>query len=212
MMFTGLIEETAAVLINTGSKLTLKTGLAPLIPGDSVSVNGICLTVTGLKKQGSANLASFDYSPETARMTTLADIKNGSRVNLERAMRADSRFGGHIVTGHIEGTAKLIKTEKIDNSVVYLFSHDPDLSRYIVQKGSIAVDGISLTVTACSKGSFSVTLIPFTLNNTNLPKLKPADLVNIETDILAKYAGNNGSAPLPKNALTKDFLKANGFM
>ena len=132
-------------------------------------------------------------------------------MNLERALRADSRLGGHFVTGHIEGIGKLKSINNLDNSIVFDFSVDPSLSRYIVKKGSIAVDGFSLTVAGCSGDGFSAAVIPFTLKNTNLGSIKIGGTVNIETDIMAKYAEKAVSSASGKK-LTMDFLKDNGYI
>jgi riboflavin synthase len=210
-MFTGIIEELGKVTTNTGSALELLTSLCPIAQGDSIAVNGICLTATYICKAGKAFRVKFDYSQETSALTTLMSIKCGQSVNLERALRSDSRLGGHFVTGHIEGIGTATDIKNIDNSVIFEFKIPNVLSKYIVMKGSIAVDGISLTVAGCSNDSFSVAVIPFTLNNTNLGSIKKGGRVNIETDIMAKYAEKALLASTGRT-VTKEFLKENGYI
>jgi len=209
-MFTGIIEGLGKVTLNTGSALELLTSLSPIAKGDSIAVNGICLTAAYICKAGKSFRVKFDYSAETLALTTLGSIVSGQTVNLERALRADSRLGGHFVTGHIEGIGTVASIKNIDNSVIFEFKIPQALSKYIVMKGSIAVDGISLTVAGCSSDSFSVAVIPFTLSNTTLGSIKKGSQVNLETDIMAKYAEKAVLAAAGKS-ITKEFLKENGF-
>jgi riboflavin synthase len=209
-MFTGIIEGIGKITLNTGSVLELLTSLNPIAKGDSVAVNGICLTATEITMSGKGFAVRFDYSSETSKLTTLCSLSAGQTVNLERALRADSRLGGHFVTGHIEGIGTLANNKTLDNSVILEFKVPQELFKYIVKKGSIAVDGISLTVTEASNESFSVAVIPFTLGNTTLSKLKKGGKVNIETDIMAKYA-EKAVLAATENTITKEFLKENGY-
>ncbi|MBP9854101.1 MAG: riboflavin synthase [Candidatus Omnitrophica bacterium] len=188
-MFTGIVEEMGAV-----KELHLKKNLAILTIqakkiqkgiklGDSISVNGACLTVSVIKGMA----LSFDMMAETLTKTNLGKLKNGDKVNLERALRADGRLDGHIVTGHIDQIATVTKLVKQENYLELRFSVDKNMARYIVPKGSICVNGVSLTVGEVAKNYFSVYLIPLTQKETNLGFLQKGQTVNIEIDILAKY-------------------------
>jgi len=205
-MFTGIIEDLGTVLVVTPSKLQVRTVLDSVSKGDSVSVNGVCLTVTAV--QGSR--LSFDYTPETAEHTTLKTIKPGNPVNLERALKADSRLGGHLVTGHVEAPGIISGIIRKGNSFVFSFSAEADVLKYIVPKGSVTIEGISLTVAGRDNGSFSVSVIPLTYEKTNLRSKKIGDPVNIETDIIAKYIENTINLK-KKNPITMEFLKENGY-
>jgi len=186
-MFTGIVEGTGVVTsikrMGKGINLSLKPfpGFESHI-GDSVSVNGVCLTVV---KAGEDVV--FNISPETLRNTNLGDLKINERVNLERAMRMGDRFGGHIVTGHVDGVGVLIERKVEGEYTHYRFGVSDQILRYTVTKGSVAVDGISLTVTGLDNGSFSVAIIPHTLRVTNIGERKRGDRVNIEVDIIGKY-------------------------
>ncbi len=188
-MFTGIIEQLGTVKAINASKnlmvLTVDVGvLATSIKlGDSVAVNGVCLTAT-VKK---GRVISFDLMKETIKTTSLKQIKAGSRVNLELALKADSRFGGHFVTGHVDELAAIKSISREKNFVAITIGVSTGLRKYLVTKGSVTIDGISLTVGKVGKGDFTVYLIPFTLTATNLGTKKVGDGVNIETDILAKY-------------------------
>lgn len=209
-MFTGIIEDLGTISNISATRLEVTTALNEISKGDSISVNGICLTVTDFGTQGKNFRASFDYTPETAGTSTLSGFKAGGVVNLERAMKATSRFGGHMVTGHIEGIAFISSIENIENSFIFSLKIDSKLMKYIVKKGSIAIDGISLTVAEAGKDGFSVSVIPFTYHNTNLKLKKAGDKVNIETDIIAKYIENIGNYKT-NTSITREFLKENGF-
>jgi riboflavin synthase len=184
-MFTGIVEEvgTVAETPEGGLVISARTVLEDAHLGDSICVNGTCLTVTHLTE----GTFRVDTVPETLRRTNLGDLKPGSQVNLERALLPSTRMGGHFVQGHIEGTGTL--TEKRPDGEAWLlrFEVGPELSRYIVEKGFITIDGISLTVVSRDDRSFTVTIIPFTLSHTNLGSRMVGDRVNLETDILAKY-------------------------
>jgi len=188
-MFTGLIESLGTVrsLEKRGdaARVSLETPLAiDLSLGESLAVNGCCLTVT---TKDSAS-ASFDLLGETLARTNLGHLAAGSRVNLERALRADGRFGGHFVQGHIDTTAKVISVEKKNGDLLLLIELPPAGAPYFIEKGSIAVNGVSLTVSSLTNDHFGLWIIPHTLQETNLGDLKNGDLVNLEYDMLAKYA------------------------
>ncbi len=189
-MFTGIVEEigTVTAIRKTGNaiRLGIRTGITfdDLKTGDSLCVNGVCLTVTSLQNN---KVVFADVSPETIRKTGFSQLKTNSKVNLERAMLNNGRCGGHFVTGHIDGTATLLKITREDNSFIYTFSCSKEITDDIVKKGSITVNGISLTIADFTDTSFSVAIIPHTIQNTNLQFLKTGDSVNIECDILGKY-------------------------
>lgn len=187
-MFTGLIETVGEIAevkpTPAGYRLRVSTSLAPeLQPGDSVAVDGVCLTVVSADAEG----IHADVSPETARVTTLGAVKRGARVNLERPLRADGRVGGHFVQGHVDGTGAIedIRTEGDSHWVTVAFP--PPMAPFIVRKGSIAVNGISLTIAGADDRRFDVQIIPFTWTHTNLQNARSGDAVNLECDILGKY-------------------------
>ena len=187
-MFTGWIETTGEVAevkaATTGFRLRVTTGLAAeMNPGDSVAVSGVCLTVVSADSDG----FHADVSPETARVTSLGVLRRGALVNLERPLRADARVGGHFVQGHVDATGT-IKDLRAEGDAYWLTVRYPAaLGTLIVRKGSIAVDGISLTIAGLGEDLFDVQVIPFTWNETNLQAARPGDAVNIECDILGKY-------------------------
>lgn len=188
-MFTGIVEETGT--IRSLSNGTIRVGCKKVIGigtniGDSISVNGICLTVTQIDD----NSFAADVMPETIRRSSLATLNIGSPVNLERAMPAQGRFGGHIVTGHIDGIGKIRKITRERNAVWFEIDIDRELSPFIVTKGSIAIDGISLTVAETHKNGFMVSLIPHTLESTSLFQRNVGESVNLETDIIGKYVNS----------------------
>lgn len=189
-MFTGLVEELGEVVsrqhTSRGAVLVIKgeSVYDDLKLGDSVAVNGICLTVS---KLGAAGVFHTDVMPETLRRTNLHELQKGSRVNLERALRAGDRLGGHFVSGHIDGTGDILSKQREGNAIVYRIEAAPSLQRYLVEKGSVTVDGISLTVVAVDDKSFIVSLIPHTASLTTLGYKNAGDSVNLEADMLAKY-------------------------
>lgn len=216
-MFTGIIEEIGKIVsIKKGAKSSILTIggniiFSDLKLGDSVAVNGVCLTVTSFTK----NQFTADVMSETLSRSSLGGLKQNSPVNLERAMPANGRFGGHIVSGHIDGTGKIIKVQKDDNAVWYTVEAHEKLLRYIVEKGSIAIDGISLTVAKVEKNNFSVSIIPHTLKETVLSTKSVGDIVNLENDIVGKYIENfikkdNESTENESN-ITMEFLAKAGF-
>ncbi|HTM23812.1 MAG TPA: riboflavin synthase [Vicinamibacterales bacterium] len=187
-MFTGIVETVGEVAevkpIPAGLRVRLATTLASeLTPGESVAVNGVCLTTVSADAGG----VHFDISPETLRASALASLKRGSLVNLERPMRVDARVGGHFVLGHVDATG-LVEEIRQDGDFWWLtIRFPPSLATQIVRKGSIAVDGVSLTVAGVDDRHFDVQVIPFTWDHTNLRSLKANDPVNIECDMLGKY-------------------------
>ncbi|HEY6359502.1 MAG TPA: riboflavin synthase [Vicinamibacterales bacterium] len=187
-MFTGLIEcvgEIAEVETRTaGQRLHLRAPLASaLAAGESLAVNGVCLTVT----VSGADRLHADIGPETARVTTLGSMRPGQRVNLERAMRADSRFGGHFVQGHVDGTGTVRQVRPEGEAFWITIASTDELAPYLIRKGSIAVDGVSLTIADLRDGEFDVMIIPFTWAHTNLSALVPGSRVNLECDMVGKY-------------------------
>lgn len=192
-MFTGIIEEAGVVeCIHPSAKsieLTIRATqvVRGLKIGDSLAVNGCCLTAVKISKRGNTRLVQFDLLQETWRRTNLQFASAGSRVNLERPIRAGSEFGGHFVTGHIDGTGKIIRWERAGLDHVLDIAASPEVLRYVISKGSIAVDGISLTVAAVSRKSFRIWIIPHTYEVTALRERKKGDWVNLEADLLGKY-------------------------
>lgn len=188
-MFTGLVEEVGTV---TGIKKGLRSAQLTITTrkvlegtklGDSIAVNGVCLTVV----DHTSRTLTVDVMDETLQKTTLGKLVKGSRVNLERALAMGHRFGGHFVSGHVDGVGKILDRKWVDIASVVTISTPPDLMRFIIEKGSIAVDGVSLTTIQVGNGSFSVSLIPHTREQTTLGDKVPGDEVNLETDILGKY-------------------------
>ena len=192
-MFTGLVEEAGTVeRVTPGKKsieLIVRTVYCArgLKVGDSLAVNGCCLTVVKLATHRSHKLARFDLLKETWQRTNLQFTRRGSLVNLERPLRADGRLGGHFVTGHIDGLGKIVRWERSGNDHLLDIAAAPQLLRYVVLKGSIAVDGISLTVAGVRPRGFRVWIIPHTIEATNLLKRKVGDRVNLEADLIGKY-------------------------
>lgn len=188
-MFTGIVEEKGIIkeLTIRGNSGTIYIKASKVLEGtsigDSIAVNGICLTVTSIKNDG----FTADVMAETVRRSSLADSSSGDMVNLERAMAANGRFGGHIVSGHIDGTGTIISLKKEENAVWVTISAKSDIIKYIVNKGSICIDGISLTVAGVSADRFEVSLIPHTASETILLYKKAGDKVNLENDIIGKY-------------------------
>jgi riboflavin synthase len=188
-MFTGIIEKLGRVVAtqrrNTDGTIQIDGGwgLTDIRLGDSICVNGICLTVSLLE----GGVFTVEGSGETLRRTTLGDLRPGDAVNLERALRLSDRLGGHLVTGHVDGTGTINQKTREGDSYQFRFEVSPALSRSLVEKGSVAVDGISLTVSALKKSSFQVYIIPYTLEKTTLKLRERGDRVNIETDVIGKY-------------------------
>jgi riboflavin synthase len=218
-MFTGIIEEIGSIanIQRTGESFVLtieaKRILEDVHLGDSIAVNGVCLTVTSF----SGKHFTVDVMPETVKATSLHKIKRGSKVNLERAMAAGGRFGGHFVSGHIDGTGVIKRKQALENAVYYEIEADPDLLRYVILKGSVAVDGTSLTVFAVSEDSFTLSLIPHTLAETVLGLKGSGDIVNLECDMIGKYVGHfltnltDDLKQKSRKGITANFLEENGF-
>ena len=189
-MFTGLVEDIGEVISlfrdSKGGWLSVRTELGNIKVGDSVAVNGACLTAVKVDE----NTITFEVSPETFKRTNLGLLRRGDPVNLERALRADSRLGGHFVLGHVDFTAKILSFRNLGEHRELVIEIPPDQRRFFVEKGSVAVDGISLTVNYVRGNSISINIVPYTFENTNLKFRKPGDLVNVEVDIIGKYVVN----------------------
>lgn len=220
-MFTGLIEELGTVLsVSKGTKSSVlvikaKKVLEDVKIGDSISTNGVCLTVTDFTK----DTFTVDVMPETIQRSNLKYANSGSIVNLERALRMGDRLGGHMVSGHIDGHCKVIAIEKDDNAVWYTLEAPPSILKYIIEKGSVALDGISLTVASCDLRQFKVSIIPHTHAVTTLSQRRIGDLINVECDAFGKYVERisvfeNASVESSHRTSGIDmaFLKNNGFL
>jgi len=213
-MFTGLIEDIGTVQAlerrGTAAILSLATALPvrDITLGDSIAVNGACLTVTSM----SGNILCFDVSPESLSCTTLGLLKSGHRVNLERALRLGDRMGGHIVSGHIDCIGSLAGISESSGNRVVEFTLPPENARYLIAKGSVAINGISLTVNRVGAADFSVNIIPLTQTATTLATIRTGDTVNIETDIIGKYVERLSQPWQKNNGLTMSTLAENGFL
>ena len=194
-MFTGIVEEVGTVAEVSPGHLTVgaATVLDDLKVSDSICVNGTCLTVTEID----AEQFSVDVVPETLRRTNLGRLSPRDPVNLERSMRADGRFGGHIVQGHVDGTGTVEKIATDGDATLVSFTAPPEIMRYVVEKGFVAVDGTSLTVVNCDNRTFTVTIIPYTRENTVFGARDVGDVVNLEADIMAKYVERLAPGPRP---------------
>jgi riboflavin synthase len=214
-MFTGLIEDVGKItqLSPIPDGLTIgidsKIIIDELNLGDSVAVNGVCLTVTNIKN----TQFTVEAVQETLQKSTLLNLKNGSRINLERAIRFGDRMGGHFVQGHVDGKGKIQQIKKIGSTVWFEIKVSDEFDRYIINKGSIAIDGISLTVAEKGNGAVKISVIPHTFQNTNLTILNEGDAVNIELDMMAKYIENmvHPSKIEIKSKITESWLKEQGF-
>lgn len=217
-MFTGIVEELGKIrsLSVSGSSGTVsiiaKKVLENTKIGDSIAVNGICLTVVSMSSDG----FTADVMAETIRRSSLGQCRSGDYVNLERAMAADGRFGGHIVAGHIDGTGIIESLEKEENAVWVTIKTEPNILKYIIEKGSIAIDGISLTVAYVDDSCFKVSVIPHTGEETTLLKRKPGEAVNLENDMIGKYVEKLLKFPASEkeetgSSLTMDMLRDYGF-
>jgi riboflavin synthase len=217
-VFTGLVEEmgmlTARQPRGPGARVAIACTMAPLELGESISVDGVCLTVDTILKGG----FEADCSLETLTRTTLGSVAIGGPVNLERAMPLGGRMGGHIVSGHVDGTGFLAEKRAVGAALQVTFGMPRDLARYVAEKGSICINGVSLTVNAVSADTFSVTLIPHTLQKTSLHGLDVGAKVNLEVDVIARYVARlleapatTGDAP-PNDAALLEKLKSGGFM
>lgn len=211
-MFTGIIEEVGVISKIKSNSLVIKAVkvLEGTKLGDSIAVNGVCLTVVHL---GNDEFEA-DVMPETKRCSNLSDVKPGDRVNLERAMAADGRFGGHIVSGHIDGEGSILEIKEEDNAFWYAVSAKKEILKYVVRKGSVTIDGISLTVAKVEKDCFYVSIIPHTRKETNLGNKKTGDSVNIECDMVGKYIERFISFQDSKkeSSMSEEFLKKYGYI
>ena len=210
-MFTGIIESMGVVKkITTKGKDALleidtSMNLDDIKTGDSIAISGACLTVTGISDRGFI----ADVSAETLAKTTLKSLKGGGKVNLEKALRLNSFLGGHLVLGHVDGVGSICERLEKSNSIIFGVEIDKELTKYVVQKGSITVDGISLTVNRCEKNRFYVNIIPHTARATTLESKRVRDPVNIETDILGKYIEKLLN---PDKEIDMNFLSEHGFL
>ena len=213
-MFTGIIEEVGTVKNvqhsgnNSFIRIEAKKVLEDVHLGDSIAVNGVCLTVT----HSDSTTFQADVMNETLHRSSLGSLRSGSSVNLERAMAANGRFGGHIVSGHIDGTGSIADIRNDGIAVWYTIKTDKSILRYIVEKGSIAIDGISLTVAEVTEDSFSVSIIPHTASNTILGTKKVGDTVNLENDIVGKYIEKLMRPAAQEKGLSLETLARNGFI
>ena len=207
-MFTGIIEDIGKVIDITSSQIQIETCLDDIKTGDSIAVNGVCLTVTKIN----GKQLSFDYSPTTSDITNISLLKKNSLVNLERALTLQTRLGGHIVSGHIDTSTNIVDIKKNGDFYFISFAVNEIVKKYVVKKGFIAIDGISLTVAENNEKIFSVTMIPETFNKTIFHTRKTGDIVNIEIDVFAKYVENLFNKSNEKKEITMDLLKENGFI
>lgn len=213
-MFTGIIVEIGQIKgIQHGARsYQMEIGgeevLIGLKLGDSVAVNGVCLTVVEIKRQ----TFIVDVMPETLKKTSFKKLHHGSIVNLEPALKMGDSLGGHMVTGHVDGVAEITSVKKDDNAIIMKLKANPSILRYIIKKGSITIDGISLTVVDVNTDSFVVSIIPHTAQNTTIGKKRPGDIVNIETDIIGKYVEKYLTIQDEgKKGISRDFLQKYGY-
>ncbi|PPD58657.1 riboflavin synthase [Dehalogenimonas etheniformans] len=206
-MFSGIIEETGTISSVSASSLSISASIifAELKLGDSVAVNGVCLTVTEIKNK----TFNVDVMPETLKRSTLGKLRTGDSVNLERALTLSGRLGGHLVEGHIDDTGVIERIEFEGDSELVTIASPPGVMRYVVEKGFIAVDGLSLTVTGRTETNFKVSLVSFTRMCTTMGRKKVGDKVNLEADIIAKYVEN--FMVRRESSLTEGFLAEHGF-
>ncbi|PEB53209.1 riboflavin synthase [Bacillus pseudomycoides] len=214
-MFTGIVEELGTVsnIKQSGEAMELtihaNSILSDVKLGDSIAVNGICLTVTSF----TASSFTVDAMPETMKSTSLCMLKPLSKANLERAMAANGRFGGHFVTGHIDGVGTIVSKKQHFNAIYYKIGIPNDLLRYCLQKGSVAVDGTSLTIFDIDESSITISLIPHTVSESIIGEKVAGDIVNIECDMIGKYIEHFISKPAKRDSsVTESFLQENGFL
>ncbi len=210
-MFTGIIEEIGTVRgIRRGNRsVVLEIGAEKVLEdtkvGDSIATNGVCLTVTALGNSG----FTADVMPETMERSNLGSLKPGDRVNLERALCLNARLGGHLVAGHIDGTGRISARVKDENAIWLTIKAAPEILRYVVEKGSVAIDGVSLTVAYVDEAVFKVSVIPHTQEETTLTGKPAGEVVNLENDMIVKYVEK--LMKQPQKGLSLEFLQANGF-
>ncbi|MCA1030589.1 riboflavin synthase [Bacillus timonensis] len=217
-MFTGIIEEIGTVknISGTGQAIILKIEASKILNdvqlGDSISVNGVCLTVTSFTDRE----FTVDVMPETINATSLVSLRRGSSVNLERAMAANGRFGGHFVSGHVDGVGEIVHKERKENAVYYTIKVDEHIRKFMLMKGSVAVDGTSLTIFGLTDNTFTISLIPHTLQETILGQKGQGDTVNLECDMLGKYVQQfvqnlHDGKPSKQSSITAGFLEEHGY-
>lgn len=216
-MFTGIVEEKGTIqqMNRSGDAIVMNIRANKILEdvnlGDSIAVNGVCLTVTQFDERS----FSVDVMPETVRGTSLKELTIGSEVNLERAMSASGRFGGHFVSGHVDGVGTIRSKRREHNAVYYEIEIPQHLRKYMIMKGSVAVDGTSLTIFGLTDDSFTISIIPHTLSETVIGNKGVGDIVNVECDMLAKYIEEllvqREKTESTSNGLTEDFLRKNGF-
>ncbi|MGM7681397.1 riboflavin synthase [Cytobacillus sp. Hm23] len=219
-MFTGIVEEVGKVNRLTHSidaielQIDARKILSDIQLGDSIAVNGVCLTVTSFNEFRFA----VDVMPETIKATSLKLLKNGSSVNLERAMLANGRFGGHFVSGHVDGVGEIISKTRKGNAIYYVIAIDEKLAKYVLHKGSVAVDGTSLTIFGVADKFFTISIVPHTLSETIIGQKEVGDIVNIECDVIGKYIehfllrGTHSMEKVNHSRITKSILTENGFI
>ncbi|ALF11399.1 riboflavin synthase [Parageobacillus thermoglucosidasius] len=214
-MFTGIIEEVGTIeqMRQSGEAIVMTIGAEKILEdihlGDSIAVNGVCLTVTSFTQRS----FTVDVMPETVKATSLRTLTRGSKVNLERAMPASGRFGGHFVSGHVDGVGEIIRKWPVANAVYYEIQIPKELRKYMILKGSVAVDGTSLTIFGLTDDTFTISLIPHTRAATILGDKQPGDIVNIECDVIGKYVAQfmEGQKEEAKPAITLEFLERHGY-
>lgn len=218
-MFTGIIEELGVVanIQRSGESFVLTIEAKKILDdvhlGDSISVNGVCLTVTSF----TSKQFTVDVMPETVKASSLRSLKRGVKVNLERAMAAGGRFGGHFVSGHIDGTGVIKSKKPVENAIYYEIETSPEILRFVIERGSIAVDGTSLTVFGVLNDSFTLSLIPHTLSESIIGLKESGDIVNLECDMIGKYVGHflssgqNSGNKKNSSSISASFLEENGF-
>lgn len=212
-MFTGLVEEVGTVRsIARGAGAELRIAAHAVSEGarlgDSIAINGVCLTITKI----SGDELSFDAVEETLRKSNLGNLRPGSLVNMERSVSADRLFGGHFVLGHVDGLGTIVRFDKKPGETILAIRAHEEVMRYVVPKGSIAIDGISLTVASCDDSEFRIAVIPHTLENTTLISKRAGDTVNLEADILGKYVEKFISGRSKEQGVTERFLADSGFL
>ncbi|GMO00452.1 riboflavin synthase [Parageobacillus thermoglucosidasius] len=214
-MFTGIIEEVGTIeqMRQSGEAIVMTIGAEKILEdihlGDSIAVNGVCLTVTSFTQRS----FTVDVMPETVKATSLRTLTRGSKVNLERAMPASGRFGGHFVSGHVDGVGEIIRKWPVANAVYYEIQIPKELRKYMILKGSVAVDGTSLTIFELTDDTFTISLIPHTRAATILGDKQTGDIVNIECDVIGKYVAQfmEGQKEEAKPAITLEFLERHGY-
>jgi len=217
-MFTGIVEEKGKVhqIQQTGDAIIMTIQASNILSdvhlGDSIAINGVCLTVTKFDQ----STFSVDLMPETVRNTSLRDLTVRSDVNLERAMSANGRFGGHFVSGHVDGIGKIKSKRTEHNAIYYEIEVDKELRKFMMMKGSVAVDGTSLTIFGLTADTFTISIIPHTVQETIIGQKGPGEIVNIECDMLTKYLEELmmqrfSSDPAPSEKMTESFLEEHGF-